>query len=194
MLTGTCSSGGTLVAALKWRRNISSACNAECYLHRRHADTSHRERSQKTAALSVAVFLHLSVRCFDGGAAQVLYSQSCLTGSWGRRSVADSIITPPCPAGGRRKSCHTLPVLQCAAIFYPRVLTARLFTRTAYLGGADVRQVRQVRHQTAAPVRQSYRSGHTALVHNRSGLITRCLESCYTSPVTQRKFCIAGHA
>ena len=51
---------------------------------------------------------------------------------------------------------------QCAAIFYPRVLTALVFTRTANFGGADVRQVGQVRqvgHQTAAP------SGcHTAAV------------------------------
>ena len=68
---------------------------------------------------------------------------------------------------------------QCAAIFYPRVLTALVFTRTANFGGADVRQVRQVRqvrHQTAAPKRLSYRSGHTALVHNRSGLLAQAAE------------------
>ena len=34
MLTGTCSSGGTLVAALKWRRNIKYRCQAIRYLHR----------------------------------------------------------------------------------------------------------------------------------------------------------------
>ena len=62
---------------------------------------------------------------------------------------------------------------RCAAIFHPWVLTVRFFTRTAYLGGADVRQVGQVRqvgHQTAAP----------------------------TLPVTlqrvYRMCCIAGHA
>ncbi len=68
---------------------------------------------------------------------------------------------------------------QCAAIFYPRVLTARFLPRTAYLGGADVRQVGQVRqvgHQTAAPVRLSCRCGHTALVHNRSGMPAQAAE------------------
>ena len=79
----------------------------------------------------------------------------------------------------------------CAAIFYPWVLTARIFTRTAYLGGADVRQVGQVRqvgHQTAAPKRLSYRSGHTALVHNRSGMLAQAAqELSYLAGIAVRR-------
>ena len=58
--------------------------------------------------------------------------------SWGRRPVAHQHHNAALPCGGRRKSCHTLPVLRCAAIFYPRVLTARIFTHTANFGGAEM--------------------------------------------------------
>ena len=66
-----------------------------------------------------------------------------------------------------------LPTGTDCALFLP----ARLIS-----GGADVRQVgqvgqvRQVGHQTAAPKRLSYRSGHTALVHNRSGMLAQAAE------------------
>ena len=55
--------------------------------------------------------------------------------SWGRRPVAGSIITPPCPAGGGGKA--VIPCRYCGAPrkYVPRVLTARFFTCTAYLGG-----------------------------------------------------------
>ena len=98
-----------------------------------------------------------------------------------QRPVAHQHHNAALPCGGRRKSYYTLPVLQCAAIFYPRVLTALVFTRTANFGGADVRQVGQVRqvgHQTAAPKRLSYPSGYTALVHNRSGMPAQAAVGC----------------
>ena len=93
--------------------------------------------------------------------------------SWGRRKAGVRIGTDG--YGWVRRVCAALICrlsIDCA-LFLP----ARLIS-----GGADVRQVgqvgqvRQVGHQTAAPKRLSYRSGHTALVHNRSGMLAQAAQ------------------
>ena len=121
-----------------------------------------------------------------------------MTGSWGRRPVAHQHHNAALPCGGRRKSCHTLPVLRCAALFLPFwYWLCAVFTRTAYLCGGVSRlpqnttqpypegalhkaataavftsslpnAVWQLHISCAAPKRLSYHSGHT--LHDLSTL------------------------
>ena len=129
------------------------------------SDTSHRKRSRKTAALSVAVFLHLSVRCFDGNAAQVLYSRSCLIYMWGRRKAGVRIGTDEYGEYAPRFFAVLVLTVRC---FYPHGLFLAAQSSHSFHSFHSFHSSLNRRPQAAVIPLQSYRLRR----HDRSGLIT----------------------
>ena len=119
------------------------------------------------------------------GIPHVLYSRSCLITRGG---------------GARNKTYKTYKTYEQAVrraffavwVLTVRFLPARLILAAQMSDRSDKSDRSDIKPQPR--LCRSHHSGYTAWAVRSSGLTARCLESSYTLPITQRKFCIAGHA